>query len=73
MPHVDGIEATARIRAELPEVRILGLSMQPRSAVSDAITNAGAERLFVKGVDTQRLVDYLLLIYASRSGNRATT
>lgn len=73
MPHMDGIEATARIRAELPEIRILGLSMQPRSAAAEAIAQAGAEGLFVKGVDTQRLVDYLLVIQASRTGNRATT
>ena len=32
MPHMDGVEATARIRAELPGIEILGLSMQPRSA-----------------------------------------
>ncbi len=42
MPHMDGIEATSRIRAELPDVRVLGLSMQPRSAAAVAIEQAGA-------------------------------
>jgi CheY-like chemotaxis protein len=38
MPHMDGIEATSRIHAELPGVRVLGLSMQPRSAAAVAIS-----------------------------------
>ena len=54
MPHMDGIEATARIRAELPDIQILGLSMQPRSAAAHAIEQAGAAGFFVKGIDTQR-------------------
>ena len=66
MPHMDGIEATMRIRAELPEIRILGLSMQPRSGVADAIEQAGAEAFFVKGLDTQRLIEHLLVVHASR-------
>ena len=73
MPHMDGIEATMRIRAELPDIRILGLSMQPPSAAAQAIAEAGAERFFVKGIDTQRLIDYLLVVQASRAGNSAHT
>jgi DNA-binding NarL/FixJ family response regulator len=73
MPHMDGIEATMRIRTELPNIRILGLSMQPRSAVAQAIAEAGAEGFFVKGIDTQRLVDYLLVVQASRVRNSANT
>jgi DNA-binding NarL/FixJ family response regulator len=66
MPHMDGIEATVRIRAELPEIRIFGLSMQPRSAAAQAIEQAGAEAFFVKGVDTQRLIEHLLVVHATR-------
>ena len=66
MPHMDGIEATARIRAELPDIEILGLSMQPRSAIAHAIEQAGAAGFFVKGIDTQRLIDHLLVVHASR-------
>jgi PAS domain S-box-containing protein len=68
MPHMDGIEATVRIRAELPDIRIFGLSMQPRSAAADAIEQAGAEAFFVKGVDTQRLIEHLLVVHATRGG-----
>ena len=72
MPLIDGVEATARIHAELPEIQILGLSMQARSETVHAIEHAGAAGFFVKGVDTQRLIDHLLVIHASRgTGHRA--
>ncbi len=74
MPHMDGIEATRRIRAELPDIRILGVSMQPRSPAADAIEHAGAAGFFVKGVDTQRLIEHLLAVHASgRAGAAATS
>ena len=66
MPHMDGLEATKRIRAELPEIQIFGLSMQPRSAAADAMERAGAAGFFVKGIDMQRLIEHLLMVHASR-------
>ena len=71
MPHMDGVEATARIRAELPHIRILGISMLARSETADAIEHVGAAGFFVKGTDTQRLIDHLLAFHASRDGDRA--
>jgi PAS domain S-box-containing protein len=68
MPGMDGIEATRRLRQELPSVEILGLSMQPRPAGAHAIEEAGAAGYFVKGVDTQRLIDQLLRAHAARAG-----
>ena len=41
--------------------------MRPGLLFALYLVLAGAERFFVKGVDTQRLVDYLLGIQASRS------
>ncbi|HEY7285976.1 MAG TPA: response regulator, partial [Vicinamibacterales bacterium] len=70
MPHMDGIEATARIHAELSDIRILGLSMQPRSAAAHAIEQAGAAGFFVKGSDTQRLIEHLLAVHAARLQSR---
>jgi PAS domain S-box-containing protein len=70
MPHMDGIEATARIHAELPDTQILGLSMQARSETVHAIEEAGAAGFFVKGLDTRRLLDRLLLLHASRAAAR---
>jgi DNA-binding NarL/FixJ family response regulator len=72
MPHMDGVEATARIHAELPGIEILGLSMQPRSEVAHAIEQVGAAGFFVKGIDTQRLIDHLLIVHASRGAGDPT-
>jgi DNA-binding NarL/FixJ family response regulator len=72
MPRMDGIEATRRIRAELPEIRILGLSMQPRSVAARAIEEAGAQGFFVKGTDTHRLIEHLLVVHASRDVRNPT-
>ena len=66
MPHMDGVEATARIHAELPDIRILGVSMLAQNDTADAIEQAGAAGFFVKGTDTQRLIDHLLAFHASR-------
>jgi CheY-like chemotaxis protein len=66
MPHMDGVEATARIRAALPEIRILGLSTLARNETADAIEQAGADGFFVKGTDTRRLIEQLLAYHAER-------
>ena len=65
MPDMDGVEATRRIRTELPFIQVLGLSMQPRSHEPHAIERAGAVGYFTKGVDTQRLIDHLVVIHAN--------
>jgi signal transduction histidine kinase/ActR/RegA family two-component response regulator len=72
MPHMDGVEATARIHAELPDIQILGLSMHARGETVHAIEHAGAAGFFVKGADTQRLIDHLLIIHASRGARERT-
>jgi PAS domain S-box-containing protein len=72
MPHMDGVEATARIHAELPDIEILGLSMHSQSEAGHAIEQAGAAQFFVKGTDTQRLMDYLLDVHAARLAERAS-
>jgi signal transduction histidine kinase/ActR/RegA family two-component response regulator len=66
MPHMDGVDATARIHAELPDIEIFGVSMLARNETADAIEHAGAAGFFVKGTDTQRLLERLLALYASR-------
>ena len=65
MPEMDGIEATRRLRAELPFITVLGLSMHPRTHNLHAIEQAGAAGFFTKGVDTQRLIDHLLYMQAA--------
>jgi signal transduction histidine kinase/ActR/RegA family two-component response regulator len=63
MPVMDGVEATRHIRAELPSIRVIGLSMYSQTEVTLAIESAGAERLFTKGADTRRLIDHLLAMH----------
>jgi PAS domain S-box-containing protein len=66
MPHMDGIEATMRIRAVLPDIQIVALSMQSRSAAATAMEQAGAAGYFVKGTDMRRLLEHLVAFQASR-------
>ena len=72
MPHMNGVEATARIHAQLPFVTILGISTLARAETADAIERAGAAEFFVKGTDTQRLIERLIGLHTSRdAGVRA--
>src|SRR5262249_6373863 len=64
VPDMDGVEATRPLRAALPSMEILGLSTQPRPADRHAIERAGASAFFTKGVDTQRLIERLLVIHS---------
>jgi PAS domain S-box-containing protein len=67
MPLMDGIDATRQLRAAYPSVQIFGLSMQQRPEGRHPIEEAGAGGFFVKGVDTQRLIDQLLEVHAARA------
>ena len=64
MPRMDGIEATRRLRAELPFIQVVGLSSQPRMGPRHPIEQAGAAAYFVKVQDMQPLVDYMLGLHA---------
>jgi len=65
MPNMSGIEATRRIRAELPSVLIFGLSTEERTEALHAIEEAGAAGYFTKGDDAQKLRDRLLALQSS--------
>lgn len=71
MPVMNGVEATQRIRAELPSVRIYGLSVEARTHGPHAIEEAGAVGFFVKGLDIDRLIDELKDVH--RAGLAGTT
>jgi PAS domain S-box-containing protein len=74
MPEMDGIEATRRIRAELPSVQILAVSTHPPEERVHAIERAGAAAFFTKGIDTQRLLDHLMTLRsASGDSGRPTS
>jgi DNA-binding NarL/FixJ family response regulator len=48
MPKIDGIEATKRIKAAQPRIRIIGLSVIDDEHVRQAMITAGAEAVLLK-------------------------
>jgi PAS domain S-box-containing protein len=56
MPEMDGIEATRRIKAEWPEVRVIGLSMHDDEHISQAMRAAGAEAFMSKTASPAELL-----------------
>lgn len=60
MPRMDGIEATKRIRAEVPSVIVFGLSTHHQTSSAHPIESAGAAAFFAKDGDTRQLVERLL-------------
>jgi PAS domain S-box-containing protein len=72
MPLMDGVEATRRIRSEFPSIQVLGLSTHLRGNDLHAIEHAGAAGFYTKGVDTQRLIDHLMVVHA-RAGTHHTS
>ncbi len=56
MPEMDGIEATRRIKTEMPDVRVIGLSMYEDEAIAAAIKQAGAEAFVNKTASTDELL-----------------
>jgi PAS domain S-box-containing protein len=57
MPQMNGIEATRRIRQELPDIRVIGLSMYIESATRDAMLRAGATRYLTKDGAIEQLLE----------------
>ncbi len=64
MPVMDGLEATRRIRRELPDVRVIGLSMFEDEQIATAMQQAGATAFVSKTASPGEL---LKAIYATRS------
>jgi CheY-like chemotaxis protein len=56
MPQMDGIEATRRIKSELPDVRVVGLSMHDDERFAASMRQAGAEAFESKNVSPAELL-----------------
>ncbi len=56
MPEMDGVEATRRIKAEMPEARVIGLSMHADEKISEAMRKAGAESFVSKTASPAELL-----------------
>jgi DNA-binding NarL/FixJ family response regulator len=57
MPRLNGIEATRRILAALPQTRVVGLSMHKREDMEKAMREAGAVDYVPKGDSAEKLID----------------
>lgn len=64
MPVLDGIDATARIRADWPGVTVIGLSAHEHAQSGHAIERAGASAYFSKTDGLSGMIAYLLSLYA---------
>ncbi|MGI5917220.1 MAG: response regulator [Anaerolineae bacterium] len=66
MPDMDGIEATERIRDQVPEVQVVGLSMHVDSQVATRMYDAGAAAYLTKTGDLDELLDTLRRVASMR-------
>ena len=57
MEGMDGVEATRRIKAELPGAVIIALSVDPQPETVQAMLQAGADAYLTKFASVQELVD----------------
>ncbi len=63
MPRMDGIESTRLIKAEMPEIRVIGLSMFDDADAARKMRKAGAEAFVSKSESSDELVKAIYGIY----------
>jgi two-component system, NarL family, response regulator DegU len=66
MPVMDGAEATSRILAEMPGMKILALSIYDDDGFMTNMMRAGARGYILKGCDSEELADTIRRIAGSR-------
>jgi len=59
MPIMDGAEATSRILAEIPNIKILALSIYADDGFMVGMMRAGALGFILKGCDSKELTDII--------------
>jgi DNA-binding NarL/FixJ family response regulator len=57
MPKMNGLEATRKIRNDLPQVRVIGLSMYEERERADAMLEAGASMYLTKTGPAQNIIE----------------
>ncbi len=66
MPVMDGPEATRRILAEMPNIKILALSIYSDDGFMSSMMRAGALGYILKGCDSEELFDTIRRTAGSR-------
>ena len=56
MRGMDGIEATIQLKEQMPDVRVIGLTMLGNSAIEETMSAAGAEAVLNKSSATETLI-----------------
>jgi len=67
MPIMDGAEATSRILAEMPGMKILALSIYADDGFMEGMLRAGALGYILKGCDSEELTNTIRRTAGSRS------
>jgi DNA-binding NarL/FixJ family response regulator len=69
MPRLNGIEATRTIRQELPQVRVVGLSIHTDAETERLMRAAGAVAYLPKDGDPDDLIDIIVACVADESSS----
>ena len=59
MPKLNGIEVAAMVSKEMPEIKIIGLSMHERDDMASAMRTAGAVAYCAKSAPIESLLNIL--------------
>ncbi len=68
MPVMNGIEATRILQRELPDIKVIGMSMHETEEMARSIRAAGAVSYVTKGGPVEQLLEEIFLAAASRRG-----
>jgi DNA-binding NarL/FixJ family response regulator len=69
MPIVDGVTAVARLRRDHPSCCLIALTGDPASVLHDAVTEAGADAVLMKGDLVDSLVQRLRAVRAAQEAS----
>ena len=72
MPKLNGIEATAKIKREHPNVAVIGLSVNAETANQEAMKKAGASMLLPKESVVEELYNAIMTVSTAPVSKRAT-
>ena len=69
MPVVDGVTAVARLRKDHPNLCLIALTGDPATELHDAVTEAGADAVLMKGDLVDSLVQRLRAVRAAQEAS----
>jgi CheY-like chemotaxis protein len=72
MPKLNGIEATAKIKREHPDIAVIGLSVNAESSNQEAMKKAGASMLLPKEAVVDELYNAIMTVSTELVSKRAT-